>query len=253
MSSRMNVMRYAINLMCFVVTVTLVGCTSFKNLTAPKLTESKTKVGGADASYAKKVKHPDKIHLAYGAWHEQKGDYLEAEKSYKKVLEKKPKDLEANLGLARIEEAFNHYEKCDDHLQKALKDHPKDPRVLVAIAQKHAHRDEWDAALETMKAAQEMAPFDPMYAYHLAVIEARTGDVTSAFDHFSRSIGIAEAHYNIGKILDEKGETEEAVSHFKKALKLKPELKQAEAALAEMRTNNPDEFVPASYQTNKKR
>ena len=103
-----------------------------------------------------------------------------------------------------------------------------------------------------MRAAQKLAPFDPMYDYHLAVIEARSGEISSALEHFSRSIELAEAHYNVGKILNEKGETAEAEQHFKKALKLKPEFKQAEVALAEMRSNAGEEFLPASYQTKKR-
>lgn len=245
-------MRRAKNLVWVLMAVSLAGCSSFKNLTAHKLKESKTKTGEADTSFAKKVKHPDKIHLAYGAWHEQKGDYLEARKSYQKVLDKKPKDLEANLALARIDEQFDRCEECDQRLQKVLKDHPKDPRVLVAIAQTHVHREEWDQALEMMRVAQKMAPFDPMYDYHLAVVEARAGDVSSALEHFTRSIGLAEAHYNVGMILNEKGDANDAEQHFKKALKLKPDLKQAETALAEMRANSADEFLPASYQIKKR-
>lgn len=135
------------------VMLLLVGCTSvapwktakFKQGSAATQTVTST-VGSPDFSNSKKLKNPVKMHLAYAGWHEQSGNYQEARESYLKVLKKNPKDLEANLGLARIDREYDREAEADERLQKMLKKHPKDPRVFVAIGQVHAARKEWSEA-----------------------------------------------------------------------------------------------------------
>ena len=230
------------------MTISLVGCSSFnKKLASAKPKNTNTTVGSAEFSSSNRLKNPAKTHLAYGAWHEQTGNYSEARKSYSQVLEKNPKELEAILGLARIDQTYERFAECDQHLAKALKYYPKDPKVQVAMGHVHAARGEWPEALERMKAAQKLAPVDPIYEYHLAVIEAQAGELKPAFDHFTRSVGQAEANYNIGYILYEQGRTSEAETYLKKALQLKPELKQAENTLAEIRAANASDVQPVSF------
>lgn len=208
---------------------------------------STSSVGSPDLSSTNKLKDPNKIHLAYAAWHEQTGNYPEARKSYLKVLEKSPKDTEAILGLARVAQAFGRDEEADQHLKKALKYHPKEPKVLVAMGHAHASRKEWPQAIEKMRAAQDLEPYETIYAYHLAVVEAGAGEFDAAFEHFKRSVGEAHAHFNLGVVLNQHGHSAEAESHAMKALKLKPELKQAQDLLASIRLDKSSDVQPASY------
>lgn len=237
------------------LSILMTGCQSMKQMAGLKSKPaannaasqpSPTTIGSAEAT---KPADPAKVHLAYAAWHEQTGNYQEAREAYLKVLEKRRKDTEAMLGLARIDRAYGREAEADAQLKKALKYHPKDPKVLVAIGQVHAARHEWPEALEKMQAAHNLAPYDTIYEYHLAVVEARMGEITQSIEHFTRSVGKAEAHFNIAVILNEKGDKSEAESHLIQALKLKPELKQAQAALASIRSGNSD-VQPASYSKN---
>ncbi len=200
-----------------------------------------------DLFASKKLKDPIKIHLAYAAWHEQSGNLQESRKSYLKVLDKNSKNVDAILGLARIDQAYGLEDEAEAKLSKVLKLHPKNPQVMVAIGQLHASRNEWPEAIEKMKAAHELAPYDTIYEYQLAVVETRAGEISSALDHFTRSVGQAEAFFNVGFILNDQGRTVEAESYLMKALKLKPELKQAETALAAIRTNKARDVEPASF------
>lgn len=236
------------------LSISLVGCTTFSKLTASKpKKQPQQSVGSAEFSVSDKLKNPAKVHLAYGGWHEQSGDLPEARKSYMKVLESSPKDLEAILGMARIDEAVEQYDECDKWLEKAQKYHPKDPRTFVAIGRTHAARKEWHQALDNLRVAKKLSPYEPIYDYHLAEVEARSGDYQSALDHFTRAVGAAEAHYNVGHILHENGRSKEAETHLKKALQLKPELKAAQMALAEIQAGHADEVLPAGYKSARKR
>ena len=232
------------------IAMCLVGCESmskFGDFKSKPSTTSTSSVGSPEFSSSNKLKDPVKMHLAYGGWHEQSGNYQEARKSYQKVLKKSPKDVEALLGMSRIDRAFDCQEEADRQLQKTYKLYPKDPRVLVAMGQVHASRQEWADALEKMQAAHKLDPYDNMCLYHLAVVEAQAGELDAAMDHFTRTVGAAEAHYNIGFILNEQGRTTEAEMHLTKALKLKPDLKQAETTLAALRTQTREPVQPVSY------
>lgn len=233
----------------------LVGCSTFSNWTASKSKKdnaANTRVAKTPAIESSEISTPKKVNstkiqLAYAAWHEQSGNYQEARTAYLKVLEKHPKEVEAKLGLARIDRAFNREEEADNLLKSAFKSHPKDPRVLLALGQAHAAKEEWPEAIAKMKAAQQQAPYETAYEYHLAVTEARAGEIQSAFEHFTHSVGVAEANYNIGFIMHEQGKISEAENYMMKALKLKPDLKQAEAVLADIRTAKADAVQPASF------
>ena len=241
------------------IVLLLTGCsltnkwTSSNAKRAPSSTEPVAgiaSVGSPDLQATKKV-DPVKLHLAYATWHEQTGNYAEARKSYAMVLEKSRKEVDAMLGLARIDRVYGRDAEADAQLKKTLKCHPKNPKVLVAIGEVHAARQEWPQALEKMRAAHSLAPYDNIYQYHLAVVEARSGDIPPALEHFIRSVGEAQAYYNLGYILNEQGRTTEAETHLVKALALKPDLKQAETVLASIRSGRAtDDVVPASFSRN---
>ena len=239
--------------LCF--TVGLAGCNSANTMAGAgsnsktvvkNVPTSSSTVGSPDFSMSNKLANPAKIHLAYAAWHEQAGDYSEARESYLKVLEKSPKDVDAQLGLARIDRAFGRGDQADAQLKKALKLFPKEPKVHVAIGQAYAAKQEWAQALDSMQTAHKLAPYETIYEFHLAVVEVNAGEFEPALEHFTRSIGEAEAHFNVGYMLKEKGRKVEAEKHLVKALKLKPELKQAQETLAAIRTGKEDDIQQAS-------
>lgn len=246
--------------LCLAILIT--GCQSAKQFASHKskpdnqaanLLAAASTPPASEMTVPDKPANPVKVYLAYATWHEQSGNYQEARESYVKVLEKDRKNTDAMLGLARIDRVYGRETEADQQLKKALKYHPKDPKVLVAIGQVHASRHEWPEALEKMRMAHDLSPYDTVYDYHLAVVEARSGEIAPAIEHFTRSVGQAEAHFNIAVILNEKGDKTEAEAHLIKALKLKPELKQAQAVLASIRSGTSDEVQPASYSKNDRR
>jgi Flp pilus assembly protein TadD len=239
-----------------VLAIALTGCStldSFSSKSRKDAAAVKNSVAAqqaadaAEFSMAKKLKDPVKTRLAYASWLEQSENFQEARTAYLKVLEKSSKNTEAMLGLARIDRACGRENEADAQLAKALKYHPKDPSVLLAIGQVHAAHGEFPEAVEKIRMAHELAPYEKLFEYHLAVVEAQSGELDQALVHFSHSVGKAEGNYNIGYILNEKGLKEEAEEYFQQALKLKPDLKLAESALAGLRGGASDSVQPASF------
>jgi Tfp pilus assembly protein PilF len=214
------------------LSVAVAGC----SLTSKKIVDSKpappasTAVSGSgDFAPDTGAKNPEKVHLAYGQWQEQMGQQAEARDSYGKVLAKDPKNLEALLGMARLDQASGLTEDAENRIKKAMKLAPKDPRVLATYGNFYGGQGEWKKAVEKHQAAVKQAPDDPRYQFLLGVALARSGDVDGAFPYFIRSVGDAQAHYNLGYILFETGQKAGALQHFEQALALKPDLEPAQA------------------------
>lgn len=180
-------------------------------------------------------KNPNRVHLAYAQWQEQVGHAEVARQSYRAVLDRDPKSVDAMLGLARLDQLAGRETEADLNYQKALQLKPNDPQVLDAYGQFLAAKGDWDRAIETLNLATDAAPDQSVYRFHLAVALAHTGKTTAAMPHFTRSIGEAEGHYNIGYILYQQGKLAESEEQFFQALTKKPQLTQAQDMLDRVR------------------
>ena len=185
--------------------------------------------------FGKDLKDPVKVHLAYGTWHEQDGNLAEARISYDKVLQKNPKNVDAMMGLARLDIAMGRMDDAEKRLAKARKIAPKDSKVAVSYGQYFSAKGDWPRALEYMTEATELAPYDTACAYHLGYVQAKSGDLTSALASFTTAVGAAEAEYNLAYIMHEQGNLLQAEEHLHKAIALKPDLAQAQTLLITIR------------------
>jgi tetratricopeptide (TPR) repeat protein len=214
------------------------GCSSTNKIGAAAKSqqpEASATPGSAEFSSGSELKNPVKVHLAYASWHEAEGNLVEARNSYDRVLEKSPKNIEALLGLARLDIQLGRVEDAEKRLMRAQKIAPKSPQVAAARGQYYAAGQEWPHALEQMRAARILAPYDPIYAYQLGVVQAKMGDTSAALTSFTEAVGAAEAHYNLGVILYEQGNVAAAEDHLQKALAQKPDLAQAQKLLTTVR------------------
>lgn len=198
-------------------------------------TGGSTTPGSADFSSSNKLNNPIKMHLAYALWNEQDHNLLEARGAYDKVLEKNPKNIDAMLGLARLDMQINRPADAEARLLKAQKLAPKNPQVAAALGEYHALRQDWPRAIEQMQAARTLSPYDPTFPFQLGIVQAKSGDVTAALGSFTEAVGPAEAHFNLGVILHEQGKASDAEYHLQQALVKKPDLPQAQKLLASLK------------------
>jgi Tfp pilus assembly protein PilF len=200
----------------------------------------------AEAPSPSKIKNPAKLNLAYGRWQEQAGQFPEARRSYDKVLKDDPKSVDAILGLARLDQLAGRTREAETGFERAVKLKPNDPHALAAIGEFYASQERWPDAIRSFEASLSMAqadltnnkPANVTTEYHLALAKARSGDIPGSLPHFKKSIGEAEGHYNVGHILYEKGQMVAAAKEFEHALRLRPDLLEAQARLDEIRGSN---------------
>lgn len=181
------------------------------------------------------VKDPTELSLAYARWMEDVGKLTEARRHYSEVAEAKPKNLEAALGLARIDQLSGRASEAEQGFLRAQRLDPGSPVAMHALGQFYASQQRWAPAVEQLNRAMLAAPAEKAYRYDLAVALVHTGDVAGAMSHFVRTVGDAEAHYNVGVILKDEGKLDAAHEHLLLAVTKKPDLLQAQYWLDEVR------------------
>ena len=93
-----------------------------------------------------------------------------------------------------------------------------------------------DEAIAHFQKALQIKPDFAEAHYNLGNALLQKGKVDEAIAHFQRALQIkpdyAEAHYNLGNALLQKGNVDEAIAHFQKALQIKPDYAEAQNNLA---------------------
>ena len=206
---------------------------SLKSLSKPKVT---------NVSFEEEVpetpaepENPTQLRLTYAKLMEQVGHVTEAREHYSNVTDEQPENVDAILGLARVELASGNYGAAESGFKKALRLHPESASAHFGLGQFYASRNQWQDSVEPFTKAMLAEPENTTYRYHLAVALTHSGDVDSALPHFIRTVGDAEAHYNVGLILKNEGNLGQAERHFLLAVTKKPSLEPAQTWLNYLR------------------
>jgi tetratricopeptide (TPR) repeat protein len=208
------------------------------------------------AKASKNLKDPLRLHLSHAKLQEQQGNLDLARTSYEIALGHNSNSVDAVLGLARLDLLAGRIVKAEQGYLKALKIQPNNSQALDAAGQFYASQEQWDKAIEMLKSAMMAAPDEATNRYHLAVALASSGKVNEAMPHFVKTIGEAEAHYNVGYILHEKGDQVGAKRQLTQAVLKKPELTVAQQLLDELNKNQDGQLIissnPASTKKNQR-
>ena len=221
------------------------GCSSMRDKFVAKSDEAPTTLKDKISVAKNKLKDPDKFYVTHGQLQEKMGDMDSARNSYEVALGENPKSVEAVLGLARLDQVAGRKIEAEKGFQKALEMSPKDPQVRASIGQFYAAEKKWDQAIALLGEASKAAPADKNIRYQLGIAMASAGDYQAAMPHLIRAVGEAEAHYNIGYILRDRGELQASESQFLQAVLLKPEFNEAQYWLDEIRREKENRLMLA--------
>ncbi|MDX1970403.1 MAG: tetratricopeptide repeat protein [Planctomycetaceae bacterium] len=191
--------------------------------------------GSADVSHGNELKHPATVHVAYARWQEQQRQLPQARESYQQALKHDPKSVDALLGLSRIDRHAGRMADAERLLTQAEKLRPNDPLIAAAWGEHYSATGRWTEAIARYRSAAEKAPDEALYRHQLAVALTRSGAVQEGLAAFSRIVAPAEAHYNVGYLLQQQGKLMEAEEQYQRALALKPDLAPAANMLAQVR------------------
>ena len=177
-------------------------------------------------------KDPEGSLLAWARWQEDIGEYGEARKRYRELLVAYPDNVEAQLGLARIELSCGRVKQAEDILMEVAKKRPENAPVRLELGRLYTQQEDWQKAIASFEEASAVNPEDQVCRYELGVAFARNHRFDQALSHLTYAVGESAAHYNIGYIMHEQGNDADAAEWFQNALQTHPDPRTAERTRA---------------------
>ncbi len=190
---------------------------------------SKTPAPEDDAVSLKSAGKPSpELYVAIGRWYEQTGKLPDAERQYQAARKLDPDHLGALLAYARLKEQLGQRDEALWLYQRAAKAHPREPSVHNNIGLFYARQGQLDEAVAALTLAIKMAPKNPLYRNNIATVLVDQCRFREAFTNLRQVHSEAAAYYNMGYLLNKKGQTRAAMQHFALALRADPSLVSAQ-------------------------
>jgi len=183
-------------------------------------------------SLSSKAKPTAELHTAVAHVHEETHKLSEAAAEYEKALQLTPDYLGALLGLARVNDRLGRTQAAAKLYDRAARAHPNKASAHNNFALFHARHGEFSRSVVAFLEAVRLEPENRKYRNNIAAVLVQMGRNKQAFEHLRAVHGPAVAYYNLGYLLEKKGETVPAIRHFAAAARLDPSLLPARSKLA---------------------
>ena len=184
------------------------------------------------------------LYVAVARLYEESGRLEEAEQQYKRALKDAPNDLRVQLGYARLKDRMGNFKESLAMYQQAAQLHPQDPSAFNNLAVHYARHSMLREALGAMERAAQLRPKEAKYRNNMATLLVEMGKPQEAFTQLRTVYDEAVAHYNLGFLLNKKGQPEAASREFAAALRANPTMVSAQQWLNQL--NNAPSTFPAA-------
>ncbi|GGC97206.1 XrtA/PEP-CTERM system TPR-repeat protein PrsT [Undibacterium terreum] len=180
-----------------------------------------------------------------------------AKKRFLNILDKDKKNEAAMLSLANIALAENNNEEAKKWLEKANTDNPSSFQATQLLATHYLRMGDKQKALVFAKKAQVLNPTAPEFLGLLARAQQVTGDNQGALDSYSKIAAMLPespaAQFSVVTPYLTLNKDAEALEAVKKTLRLDPNFRDAQTALAmlEAKQGNFDLSLQTARQTQK--
>jgi tetratricopeptide (TPR) repeat protein len=158
----------------------------------------------------------------------------EARKVYQEALNHDQACLEACRGLGRVYVAMGDYERATATYKKAIEKLPREASLYAEFAVVYSKRNNFTEAIRLLTKATELDPENQDYLRMLGVDLVCNGEVDRGVQALARARGAAAAHYYVARIFYRKGQIAEARDHAQRAVEANPNLQDARNLLAEL-------------------
>jgi len=187
------------------------------------------------------------LYVAVARMFEEAGKFAEAEEKYKRALQEAPNDTRPLLGYARLKDRLGEAQEALRLYQRAAKANPHEPVVFNHLAIHFARRGMLREAIGAEDRAIHLRPTEPRYRNNMAMLLVEAGRPQEAYLQLHAVYDDAVAHYNLGFLLNKKGQPQAAAQEFIVALRLNPSLAQARQWLDRLAAGAMPASRPADY------
>lgn len=194
-----------------------------------------------------KAKPGVELYVAMARFYEEANRFKEAEEQYQRALKESPKDLRALLGYAKLKDRLGLQADALKLYEQAAKAQPQEPSVYNNLAVHFARRGMLREAAEALSRAIQLRPKEIRYRNNMATLLVEMGRPQDAFIQLHAVFDEGVAHYNLGFLLNKKGQTAAAAQEFAAALRCNPSLVQAQQWLERLAAATPRPPQPTPY------
>jgi tetratricopeptide (TPR) repeat protein len=173
-------------------------------------------------SLKNKSKPGPELYVAIARLYEQAGKAAEAELQYQAALRESQNNLSVLLAYARLKERLEKPDEAIQLYRRAAGAHPQEASVYNNLGLCYARQGRLDEALGALRRATELEPKNQLYRNNIATVLVDQGNLRDAFAHLRQVHGPAAAYYNMGYLLNKKGQTRAALQQFNLAVQSDP-------------------------------
>ena len=172
----------------------------------------------------------------------------EARDIYHDAIKADPTNVEAHRGLGRVYVDIGDFQRAEETFKKAQARFPKESIFWYELGQMHNRRKDFGQAVTCLNKALEMSPENQVYLTTLGFTLARAGQTEQSVAVLTRAMGLASAHYNVGRMLLHLQRTQEGVQHLRQAVATNPNLESARQLLNDMENGHGQVQVNIEFQ-----
>ncbi|HHS95645.1 MAG TPA: tetratricopeptide repeat protein, partial [Phaeodactylibacter sp.] len=115
-------------------------------------------------------------------------DYDTCEKTIKKEIKKKPKEIQLFVTLGNVYQRQYQDDKAKEYYLKAIKELPADRFYVTKLANAFLALTKYDLAIETYEKGSKLLKNKNIFAYNLADLYRRKGDSPKMIDSYLNSL-----------------------------------------------------------------
>ena len=157
----------------------------------------------------------------------------DARKAYQQAIKLDSNCLDAYRHLGRLYVKMGDTDRALETYKKALAKHAKESGLWYDMGLCHTRRKDFTESTRCFSKALELEPENPDYMKKLGLTLAWIGQIDRGLAYLTRGHqSSALAHYDIARILAQKGQVEPAKQHLQIALRENPQLEGAGEMLA---------------------
>lgn len=164
-----------------------------------------------------------KYHLNLAYAYEWVDRLPEAQAAYEVAMKLGRNAIQAVSGHAEVCRRLKIYSTAEKSYRKALRKKSKDIKLIMGLAASLAGQDKMDDALKQYKKAIRMSPKDPRPPFKTANILRRQGDLEGAAKYYRKAMEIdpdhSKAEYGLGLVLRAREDYEGAKKALESACK----------------------------------
>jgi tetratricopeptide (TPR) repeat protein len=165
---------------------------------------------------------------------ERQGDLPQARQNLQRALSMWPGNADVLRAAARMEDRQSNLPLAESLYQQAVTSNPQNAAALNDLGLCLAREGKLEPSLQVLEQAVHLQPDKSLYRNNAATVLVEMRQDQRALGHLAAVHNPAEANFNLGQLLVDRGRPADAVPYFQTALQLNPGLQQAQDALAKL-------------------